>query len=144
MISKPHLVRISNFGGENSGVFRSSFSSNKNEYRLKSGSDHMKVPHSQPFLDEVVRPALVFCRNCHKPVRHLDGNVTLCRIYCYFTNISFYIDISHQHHNSRSTTSIVQLWTLYSPPEPYISPRPYIFKDRIFYFSGPYISLSNR
>ena len=31
--------------------------------------------------------------------------------------------------------------TVYFQPGPYILPRPYIFKDRIFYFSGPYILL---
>ena len=41
-------------------------------------------------------------------------------------------------------TVYFQLKTIYIPPGPYISPRPYIFKDRIFYFSGPYILLSNR
>ena len=34
--------------------------------------------------------------------------------------------------------------TIYFPPGPDILPRPYIFKDRIFYFSRPYILLSNR
>ena len=33
--------------------------------------------------------------------------------------------------------------TVYFQPGPYILPRPYIFKDRIFYFSGPYILLPN-
>ena len=41
-------------------------------------------------------------------------------------------------------TVYFELKTVYFPPGPYISPRPYIFKDRIFYFSGPYILLSNR
>ena len=34
--------------------------------------------------------------------------------------------------------------TVYFQPGPYILPRPYIFKDRIFYFSGPYILLPNQ
>ena len=35
-------------------------------------------------------------------------------------------------------------YTVYSSPGPYILPRPYIFKDRVFYFSERYILLSYR
>ena len=32
--------------------------------------------------------------------------------------------------------------TVYFSPGPYIFQRPYIFKDRLFYFSGPFINLA--
>ena len=40
-------------------------------------------------------------------------------------------------------TVYFQARTVYFPAGPYILLGPYIFKDRIFYFSGPYILLYN-